>query len=44
MRTWENENNWAGLEKGYYRNNRNTIEIAVITGTLPVEVRTAQGT
>lgn len=41
MRTWENQNNWAGPEKGY---SRSTIEIAVITGTLPLEVGIAQGT
>lgn len=41
MRTWENQNNWAGPENGY---SRSTIEIAVITGTLPMEVGITQGT
>jgi len=44
MRTWENQSNWAGPEKGYCRNNRNTIEIAIVMGTLPTEVCTAQDT
>lgn len=41
MRTWENQNNWAGPEKDY---SRSTIEIAVITGELPMEGGITQGT